>query len=231
MKYSGHKRTKKRLLASAAAAVTAVGILLGGIFDTPAQLLETNPASPVGVHESLVPDSGDETGEAVPDSGEKRRSLRERLKLRILMLPLRLRALVCVPLWFVGWLLIHSVGALISPLLSPLVSAVLSVLCAAGLMLALLFMTVKAVYPDMPLKRIFSRRSLYTAFFAAVLLGAAGTLMQLFLPEYERLKDLAEAAVFLASMALLSIPLLRREAKHRERARLLAQSTRPEGQI
>ena len=224
-------KIKKRAATSAVAGAAALGIMLGSTFETPAELLERELLSsrPV-VTDMLIADSAedDDGGEDAALAGdEKKRSVRARFRERVMTMPYYVRSCVALPLWCLGWLILSAAGLLWEPVLSPALSMVLNALCVGGIIAAALIMTVKAAFPDMPVRKILNRRSLNTVFVGALLFGIAGALMQIFLPEYDRLRSIAEGIIMLAVLGAAAVPLMRREARRRVRAREIAVSTTP----
>lgn len=223
-------RIKKRATASAVAGATVLGIVLGSTFDSPAELLErellsSRPAvTDVFISDSADDDSGDDAALA---GEEKKKNLRTRFREQVLTMPYYVRACVGLPLWCLGWLILSAAGHLWEPVLSPLLSVLVNALCVGGIVAAALISTVKTAFPEMPIKKILSRRSLSTVFIGALLFGIAGTLMQLFWPEYERLRNIAEGGIMLAVLTAAAVPLLRREARRRRRAAQIALDTVP----
>lgn len=225
------KKIKKRATASAVAGATALGILLGGTFNSPAELLEIEDLnSRTAITDMLIPESTDDDGadeDAAVVGEERKKNFRARFKERVMAMPYYVRAFVGLPLWCLGWLILSAAGLLWEPVLSPLMSGLVNVVCVAGIVLAALIATVKAAFPDMPIRKILRRQNLYTAFFGAVFFGAAGALMQIFLPEQKRLQDIAGGIILLCVLGLTAVPVLRHEAKRRREVIRIAEETKP----
>lgn len=217
MKFKKLKKIRKRIVASAVAAVTTVSVLLGGSFDSPTDLLSgSNTPADIVISDTLdIQDVDEINEEGVLPGEEKKKGFRARVRAAVKRLPLAVRAGLGVPLWFVGWLLLGALGFLWEPLLSPLMSAMLNAVCVAAVLAATLVCTVKAVFPDMPVKKILNRKSLFTVFFGALAFGAAGAVMQIFVPEADRLSDIAEGLIMLSALSFAAVPLLKSEAKRR----------------
>lgn len=223
-------RIKKRATASAVAGAAALGIILGGSFDSPAELLERELlSSRSAVTDMLISDAADDDSDddAALAGEERKKGLRDRIRERVMAMPYYVRACVGLPLWCVGWLLLSTAGLIWEPVLSPVLSMLINTLCVAAIIAAALIMTVKAAFPDMPVKKILSRRSMSTVFVGALFFGIAGALMQIFLPEYERLHDIAEGIIILAALGAAAVPLMRRELRRRSRAAQIAENTVP----
>ena len=217
MKFTKLKKLRKRIVASAVATTTALGVLLGGSFDSPTDLLSgSNAPADIVISDTLdIQDGDDINEEGVLPGEEKKKGIRARIRTAVKRLPLAVRAGVGVPLWFGGWLLLGALGFLWEPLLSPLMSALLKAICVAAILAATLVCTVKAVFPDMPVKKILNRKSLFTVSFGALLFGAAGAVMQIFVPEADRLSDIVEGLIMLAALSIAAVPLLKKEVKQR----------------
>ena len=108
-------------------------------------------------------------------------------------------------------------GALLGGGLSPLLRTLLLWLGMAAVMLAALGVTVKAVFPDMPVKKLLRRRNIWWVLFGAAALGMLEGALLWHFPERA---GLGEWLRWLGSMGLLSAvsaAALRRESKRRER--------------
>ena len=208
MNANGTNKTKKRAAATAAAVIAAAGTVLGGSFDSPADLMDDDDEMiPVQTAEYAADDECDDAGEP------EKRSLRRRVRRLVQTLPAGVRAAVGVPLWCVGWLVITAASALWSAVLSPVAGAVLRCAATAGIMLAVIFAMMKIVFPDMPVKRIFNRRSILTALFGTAAVGAADALMCVFLPEERTAADLVRFFGSLAVFTLSALPLISAEVE------------------
>ena len=207
----------------AVALIAAAGMLIGNLFSSPAELLQKDegaiPPPPAAIVDYAVPDAGpDDDGDAsAPDEeGEEKLSLRGRLRRRILRLPLFVRALIGVPLWGIGWGITSLLSLLWSALLSPVFAAVLKWIFAAALLLLAVMLTVKAVFPDIPLKKLLTKRSFLTVFIGMGVLAAADTALGIAIPDKEFISVIVKAVGSLGVMALAVVPAIAGENRKRE---------------
>ena len=154
------RKSKKTSMAasSAVAAVTAAGVLVGGAFASPDDILNDGPDAIVQTLDSGTPieiDSGGADGGAEEEEGEEetKRSLTGSVRRLVLSAPVGVRAVVAVPLWALGTAVIALASSLWSAVLSPVASTVLSWLAFAALAVLIFALAVKTVFPDLPLKR------------------------------------------------------------------------------
>ena len=212
-------KIKSRGAAATAATIAAAGVLIGGSFDAPADILNSDESalSPTPIVQTLgadiEADGGDDGGEELAsDEGEEKRrgGLRARTREFVLRLPLAVRVCVAVPLWCVGWVVISLFSLLWTGVLSPAGSAVLRWALIALMLLAAAAITVKTVFPKTPLKKIFNRYTLLWVLGGSTLLCIADAVLQYFYPDSPKLFDIARIAASAALLAAALVPALRR---------------------
>ena len=231
-------KLKNKGTATAAATIAAAGVLIGGSFDAPTDILGREDAAlpPTPIVETLNaevdPDDGDGADETAAEEEEEKKKggVRARTRAFVLRMPLAVRACVALPLWCVGWALISLGSLLWSGVLSPVGGAILKWVVIALMVLAALAVTVKTVFPKTPLKKIFNKRTLLWVLGGSTLFCIADVVLQRFYPDMPRLYDVARALASAALLASALIPVLRHEKKAREkraeeeRARLEAEA-------
>ena len=225
-------QVKKTAAISAIALLTAASIVTGSLFESPAALLPEDGAPSVVYNMTTGLDGADDDDAGTPEdeSGEARRrgGVRAVLRARILRLPLLVRLLVVLPLWAVGSALIAAAGA-VWPMLSP----VLGKIAGFALMLALLVGTfalaAKALFPDLPLKKLLSRRSLVALLLGAAGLSVADAVLGAAWADYAQAKDIVLSVGFFLALSCVSIPFALREQKRRlTAAKAVEQTKKPE---
>lgn len=213
------KKNTKRTAAAAAALLLAASVTAGSLFENPADLLSDDGGSAVVYQLS---DGGDDDGAGAggeENDGENRRrpGPREVLRRRILRLPLVVRLLVVLPLWGVGSAVLAAAGAAWA-LLSPFAGRV----GGFALLLALLTLSfaaaAKAVFPDLPLKKIFSRRGLAALALGAAALAALDAVLGAAWAEYAGVKNAVLSVGFFLALSAALVPFALREQRRRAEA-------------
>ncbi len=220
-------KMKNKGAATAAATIAAAGVLIGGSFEAPADILKDNDSAlaPPSIMETLnaeVDPDGSDTGDENPAADEeeeekKKGGVRQKTREFVLRLPLAVRACVAVPLWCVGWALISLGSLLWSGVLSPAGGAILRWVVIALMILAALTLTVKTVFPKTPLKKILNKRTLLWVLGGSTLFCVADVVLQRVYPDMPRLYDVARAVASAALLVSALIPVLKHEKKTRER--------------
>lgn len=208
------KKVRRRTTAAAAAVITAAGVVVGGSIDSPMELLDTDAAQTALTDTAQDTDTGDDGGSDTQTPNSKRRE--GRIRAWLLSLPWELRAAVGVPLWCIGWLVILFASKLWAAVLSPVLAVVLRWAAAAGILLLVLSLMLKAALPDMPVKRLLNKRSLRTLFAGVGILWLADLLLTLFLPDSSVVNELVRFIGPLLVLALGAVPVISAEVKRRQ---------------
>ena len=164
---------KKKLLALG----TSVSLLAGGLFNPPADLAE-NPmekiAPPPAI--SLVlpdlpsDDGGDDGGDALlPGEEKKKRSVAEWFKSQ----KLAVRLLVILPVILAVWALAAFAWVGVSAALPKLLAAIVGSVISAAVLIATGAGVAKALLPEVPMKKILSKKTVLIAVIAGTVISFA----------------------------------------------------------
>lgn len=212
------KTAKKAAVTTAVALLTAASVVTGSLFETPAALLPDDGAPSIvyNMNTGLDGADDDDAGLEADESEETRRrgGIRAVLRARILRLPLIVRLLVILPMWALGSAILAACGAAWT-LLQPVLGKIAGFALMLALLVGTFLLAAKAVFPDLPVKKLLSRRNL-----VALLLGAAGLgVVDAALPAvwdgYEQVKDIVLSAGFFIALSCAAVPFALREQKRR----------------
>ena len=214
---------EKKAASKIVALTAAAGMLISSAFSSPAELLKQEdsaiPPPPAAVVEYAAPDaSPDDDGDDVlepEEESEEKLSFRARLRRRILRMPQAVRAVIGVPLWGVGWGITSLLSLIWTGLLSPAFGVILKWIVAAALLFLAVILTVKAVFPDIPLKKLINKRNFLTVFIGMAVLAAADTVLGIALPDKEYVSLVVKSVGSLGVMAVAVVPAILSENKKR----------------
>lgn len=219
------KDLKKKLARTGVALFTSASVLVGGVFPSPDALLaDEQPLEPVTIYENdngndLDGDGGDDDGGSQEEDEEETAGeavgVRARLRQRILQLPLSVRVFVLVPMWALGWGIWTVATGLWSMLLGPIAGKALGWLFLLAALLGAFTLGIKAVFPDMPLKKLLNKKSLLGLLLGGLTLGAADLTVPLFWDGYEQLARIFRATGVALILGTVSFALIRRTLKKR----------------
>ena len=227
----GFFRSKKRRIAAGAVAVfTSASMLVGGVFNQPADLVDNSDWSPQAIvaeddEDDLTgggdggdggnqsPDAPAPAEEVLVEEEEKKKQAK-----RIRRAPFGVRLLVLAPLAVGLWALLGGASVLLGGVMSPILAQILSWLLLAALLVGAFALAVKTVFPDLPLKKILNKRSLLGLLLSAVGLGAADVMLPLFWADYSRIGAAVRAIGVLLILSAVTVSLCLRERRRRRRA-------------
>ena len=169
----GKKNWKKKAAVGLICAATGAGVLVNGAIDTPNDLLQDDIAA-------VTVEAQTDDDMTAADDEHKGSPLRRWL----LSLPLGVRALVGIPLWALGWGITELFALLGQAALTPLGHTILSWLLTAVLAVGAFALTAKAIFPNMPLKKILRPRNILIVAGGVMLLGVIDTVLPLFWKDY-----------------------------------------------
>ena len=196
---------KKRAAAGAVATAAGAGLLVGAAFDSPADFLGEADAIAITAH------ADDDGGDMVTggDEDEERSRKGSPLRRTIQTLPAWVRLGVCLPLWCIGTALQYLLSLLYQAALTPLGSTILSWVLAAAMVLGVFALTAKAMFPDIPLKKLLRRRHFLWLLGGVALLAVADIVMPYYWEDWATLGKVLRLAGTAALVGLGALALRR----------------------
>ncbi len=185
------KKIKRRVALGAAATVVSAGLLVHTAVPDPSDLIL--PEQPDG-EASHVLNVGKTEHRSYVIETDRYESLtgRERLTVWVQSLPLTVRALLLLPLWAVG-----EAATLFFSLLwnSPIGQALQHLLLAFGVLLGLFVLVWKLLFPNVPLRKLFTKRNLLLLALGAVVITTADRVLTHFWEPWKVWRVVGIAAV------------------------------------
>ena len=217
---------KKKAAATAlATTIAASGAAVDATFDSPQDILQNTYVEPVVDY--VTPDGTiDDDGTTQDDEDKGKQAVtaaKKTVREWVLELPLWVRAIVVVPLWFVGNLVMYA-GHLVIVGLSPVWGSILNLLMLAGVLTAAFTIAAKAMFPDVPLRKILNKRTFKGILIAAVFVFLLDLALKVGWPPYMQYRTIAIALFTLAVLFLLVMRFGRRENKRRRKEREMAET-------
>ncbi len=210
-------KVKKRIARSAVALTTAASLITAGLFHTPAEIVkEEDVFVPSAIVETMDREPVPNEPEDMPEEEEARKkNLKDRFREALLRIPRIVRILLLLPLWCIGTALLAVLTPLFQTVLPPLLNILLKWLIIAAVLLGLVTAAMKLVFPDLPLKKILSKRNVVLVVVCSAVVGMAGWVLEDLYPETKLLVPAvyAGAAALFTGVVLLSALFGRREKK------------------
>ena len=125
-----------------------------------------------------------------------------------------MRLLVILPLWALGSVILAAAGA-VWPLLSPVLGKVAGFTLMLSLLVGAFVLAAKAAFPDLPVKKLLSRRNLIALLLGAAALSVVDAVLGAAWADYEQVKNIVLSAGFFIALSCAAVPFALREQKRR----------------
>ena len=227
------KKVKKKVVGGATAAGLGASVLLGGMFESPEELMQKTSESypqpsPIVMTVDLDEEDTDEDNDGEETTEEEKIGLFAKIKKKILELPAGIRAIVGVPLWAIGWVIIHVLSiaweAVLAPVLGFLLKWVLAGLALVGVFAA----AMKCAFPHLPLKKILRPKNILFLVLGTVILGVLDKVIPLFWEEYTGYRFLVMLGGGLIVLPAVGIPFIIKQIKTQKEERLALEAKEKE---
>lgn len=211
------EKLKKKAAASAVAAVTAAGVIVGGAFASPGDIMDmdqTGFTDSGTVLSQSEDDGGADSGSEDGEEEKLRGGISSRVRSIAAQSPKAVRAVLFVPLWFAGTVVIALATALWTAVLSPVAAKLVLWLCIAAIALAVFALGVKTVFPDLPLKKILRKKTVLTVIGIVLAFGLLDSVLPYAWEGYEDISGLIHFGAYtLAVLVPLTFVLSRVSGK------------------
>lgn len=201
------KKIGKRAAQTGAGAALAVSLFFGGLFASPKDIVgnEASPEPQAIVQTVELPPAPEPEVIPAEVQTQKKKTLRERIAERIRALPLVVRAVFVLPAWAMGYGIIWLFTFLGSLTGIPIVGAIIKWLIGAAVVLALLLLAERLFFPNIPLKKLLSRKNLFALGACAGVISLAGVLGGLLWPEHKYVTALVDIGAVAAYTVFLIV--------------------------
>lgn len=214
-KESKKKKAGKKAAGAAVAFTAAVGVFFSSLFGSPNDLLVDPAAEPPAIVMEIDTEEGSAEEQEMEEDKKSKPGFFTRIRMMILKLPLYLRVAIGIPLWALGWLVTQAFSSLWQLFLAPVFEQILTFLIMALVLLAVMTVLVKTVFPDLPLKAILSRPNILVVLLACAVFCVFNIVMRTVNQDFARSEGVIR---FGEGLVILLIILLRMSAYKRRHA-------------
>ncbi len=202
------EKKKNDIKKTAVAITTAAALMTSGLFKDPAEIVKDEEvyAPPPPIVETFDRAPADDGSEDVTvEEEDEKKTPKDRLRDMLLRMPRAVRIILLLPLWCVGTVLMTVLTPLFNAVLPPLLNIVIRWVLIAAILVALAAAACKLIFPDIPLKKVFSKKNMLSAVIYGALVGMSGWVLKDLYPEVRLLVPAVyagAAAVFIGACLL-----------------------------
>lgn len=190
--YDPKNEIRKGALKGATTALVVLSLLTGLAFSSPAEITEDQSAAnyrpaPVvmDVDDFLNAPVDDDDGDDADEQKGARLGFFARFRQAVSTLPQSVRLLIIVPLWAAGTAILTVISFLWNVIFaSPLGAFIASLFMGFAILLGLFTVTAKALFPDVPLRKILTKRNLLILGCLALVLSGIDAVAPMYWHQY-----------------------------------------------
>ena len=202
-------KMRKKISIGMIAGLASISVLLGGIFDSSKDLLKDYPQTPKDVVESIDDYSKDDLKEASNQDG-----IKEKLRLMIYKIPVRIRAILFLPLWLLGSTILWGFDLLAKTLIIPFAHLILGFIIQTLLLFALIGICIKIFFPDLPWSKIFSKKLFLSVLLGSIFMSACDLIIPRFWADYTFYRNLSRFILGLIVILIILKPFIKKKLQN-----------------
>ena len=201
---------KKKIALGIMAGLTSFSVTLGALFESAEELKRDYPKTPKAVVESINDYSEDNL-----ENNEVHDSFKERLRKLIYRIPVKIRTVFFVPLWAVGHVLISLMEILFENLFIPIVQHIGGFLIETLIMLLVVAVCIKILFPDLPWSKIFSKKTILSVLICSVIIRIIDLILPHFIEHYKTYRLLVKFVLGLIATGIILKPFIKKKLQNR----------------
>ena len=205
-----NRKNGKKIALGIAAGLTSLSVLVGSVFDSSADLLEETPRNP----KTVTKITKDLSSISLQKKGLKQKAIAY-LRSVIYRIPVKARAVLFAPLWLLGNIVLMAAETLYKIFLAPIGSLILGFVLQTLLLLGIIGICIKILFPNLPWSKIFSRKLIVLVIAGSLFMCACDLLMPMIWEKYVLYRRLSRLIIGLIVILIILSPFIRKKLKNR----------------
>ncbi|MBQ2658181.1 MAG: hypothetical protein IJF87_06385 [Erysipelotrichaceae bacterium] len=204
------KKSGKKIVLGIAAGVASLSVLVGSVFDSSMDLLEETSQDPKAVTETVK----DLSKDSLQKKGLKQKA-KAYVRNVIYRIPVKVRAVLFLPLWLLGNMVLLAAEALYKTLLAPIGSLILGFVLQTLLLLGIVGICIKILFPDLPWSKIFNKKLILLVISGSVFMSVCDFVMPMIWEKYNMYRRLPKLIIGLIIILIILRPFIKKKLKNR----------------
>ena len=205
-KLPAQANVKGGIIAGLGLAVALACLTVSGAFDSPSEIVSPEVLSPTPVVDTLTMDEVLDSAPEAEKHKARKKSFKASVKEKLQALPAPVRIGVVLPLYAGGMLLTKVLGAFFSTVMAPVLAAILKWVVFALVVFLAIGLLIKAIFPDVPLSKIFTLKNFLYVLLAVAVLSLIDKAMPLVFSDYRKWADVFKFTAGLLIVILSVVP-------------------------
>lgn len=201
-------KKRKQIEKGIVAGLTSASVLLGGTFDSPQDLINNDKYKPEAVIEKVLNDDEDK------QEAKQKNTLKEKFRNLVYKVPVKIRTYLFVPLWFLGTFLISLTDLLVKVVLAPASHIIINFILHVLIILGIVVICIKVLFPDLPLSKILNKRTLIMVIIGSMLLSLCDIFMPMVWDKYKLYRNISKLVLGLVVILIILKPFIKKKLEN-----------------
>ena len=201
------KERKTKIVKTAIAGLTSMSMLVGATFDSPSEL--------TGAKKIVAADDKKDFSGDILQGLTQQSSLKNKLKKLIYKIPVEIRANMFVPMWFLGTFLIFFLKLAVKIVIAPILKILLGIILHAAILIAIVLICVKLLFPDLPWSKILNKRNIILILAGSIIMSLCDFFMPMFWDKYNMYRFISKIIFGLLLLSLIMRPYIKKKLQNR----------------
>lgn len=195
------RNKKVKIVTAISTGIATLGLMVAGAFASPSDILEYSK-------DQELDDKNQTTlsGDNYYHYEIKKESIIEKI-------PIVIRAIIGVPLWIIGTLLIKFFNGIVKLVLSPIISFLLGWLFIFLILFGIIILCLKLIFPDKKLKELVNKKIIITCLIGSLVIRLTQIILPKVWPDYSYFSFSITLILGLVVMLIVLIPALIKKGK------------------
>ena len=199
------KEVKKKVNTAAAGAGAVLSILTAAKYDNPAELIK-------------------EEIKKNDDHAIEEKAIIEKSEIKeyaVNKIPAIIRTIVLLPMWFIGHFLLGLLDKLVKLVASPVIAFLLSTLFTFLILLLIIVLFIKLLFPDMPLKKILNKKLIIGVLISSLLINVIDRILLAKIESYINTRKIITFFLGLLVLILILLNVIKRKLKEEKEPKII----------
>lgn len=201
-------KKRKQIEKGIVAGLTSASVLLGGTFDSPQDLINNDKYKPEAVIEKVLNEDEDK------QEAKQKNNLKEKFRNLVYKVPVKIRTYLFVPLWFLGTFLISLTDLLVKVVLAPASHIIINFILHVLIILGIVVICIKVLFPDLPLSKILNKRTLIMVIIGSMLLSLCDIFMPMVWDKYKLYRNISKLVLGLVVILIILKPFIKKKLEN-----------------
>ena len=198
---------RKKIAVGVLASVASLSVLLGGVFDSSRELLEDSKPS-----EDAISGISDLTRDEV-QAKTVTQDMRRALKNLVYRIPVKVRAVLFAPLWFLGSAILWAFDLALNAIVAPVAHLILGFFLQTLLLFGIIGLCIKILFPDLPWSKIFSKKLFLSVLAGSIFMSLCDVIVPCFWEDYKLYRNIGKLLLGLFVAGIILKPFIKKKLK------------------